>query len=78
MLGKYAFSAANMTVEACVSGCSGKGYSIAGAEYSTQCFCDQAIGSGGTLVADSQCGMLCGGSEMEYCGGSSRLGIWGL
>jgi hypothetical protein len=78
VLGKYAFSASNMTVEGCVSECSAKGYGVAGVEYSTQCFCDQAIGSGGTLVADGQCGMLCGGSEREYCGESSRLGIWSL
>jgi hypothetical protein len=53
-------------------------FTDAGVEYSTQCFCDQTIGSVGTLVADGQCGMLCGGSEREYCGRSSRLGIWSL
>ena len=77
-LGKYAFSAANMTVEACVTGCQAKGYSKAGAEYSTQCFCDVVIGSGGLLVGDNQCDMVCGGNDREYCGGSSRLSVYSM
>lgn len=75
-LGKYAFSMANMTVEACVAGCSAKGYAKAGAEYSTQCFCDVVIGSGGALVGDGQCNMVCGGDGRELCGGSSRLSVY--
>ena len=78
MLGKYAFSAANMTIEACVSGCQAKGYSKAGAEYSTQCFCDVVIGSGGSLIGDNQCNMVCGGNDREYCGGSSRLSVYSM
>jgi hypothetical protein len=78
VLGRYAFSAANMTVEACVAGCQAKGYSKAGAEYSTQCFCDVVIASGGSLVGDNQCNMVCGGNDREYCGGSSRLSVYSM
>ncbi|KAK6600464.1 WSC domain-containing protein [Botrytis cinerea] len=34
---------ANMTVESCIQNCITAGYSIAGMEYYTQCYCDSAI-----------------------------------
>lgn len=33
----------NLTIESCVSTCVGLGYSIAGMEYSVQCFCDVSL-----------------------------------
>jgi hypothetical protein len=77
-LRKYAFSMANMTIEQCVSGCQARGYSKAGAEYSTQCFCDAVVGSGGALVGDGQCNMVCGGDSKELGGGSSRLSVYSI
>jgi hypothetical protein len=76
VLGKYAFSIADMTVEACVQGCAAKGYAKAGVEYSTQCFCDAMVGSGGMVVPDTQCDLVCGGDGSEFCGGSSRLSVY--
>lgn len=27
-------------------------------------------------MADSQCGMLCGGDAFAYCGGAGRIGVY--
>lgn len=42
-----------MTVESCVSYCSGKGYSYAGLEYSSQCYCGNSLPSGAAPVTVS-------------------------
>jgi hypothetical protein len=66
-----------MTISSCSQKCADLGYTIAGMEYSTQCFCDDVIRQGGQLATDdAECGMTCGGSETEKCGGPSRLSIW--
>ena len=66
-----------LTVESCITACSGLGYSVAGMEYSTQCFCGNAIYSGGTLASsDSDCNMACGGNAKEECGAGNRLSIY--
>ena len=75
-LDKYSFSSANMTQEMCVGGCAAKGYTVAGAEYASQCFCGDGINASGTKVANGECGMLCAGDKGEYCGAGSRLSVW--
>jgi hypothetical protein len=68
---------AKMTIASCSQKCASLGYTIAGMEYSTQCFCDDIIRQGGQLAsADSQCGMGCGGNADEKCGGPDRLSVW--
>lgn len=68
---------AQMTIASCSNKCAALGYTIAGMEYSTQCFCDNMIRQGGQLAtADTQCGMACGGNADEKCGGPDRLSIW--
>lgn len=64
-----------MTVESCVAACQSLGYSIAGMEYSTQCFCDNYIRWQPSNVT-SDCNMKCGGNNGEYCGAGSRLSIY--
>ncbi|OTA98734.1 hypothetical protein M426DRAFT_76813 [Hypoxylon sp. CI-4A] len=66
-----------MTNEVCVSYCKEKGYSLAGTEYSQECYCGNV--NTGTLIADSsQCNMKCKGDVLGYCGGSSKLSVWRL
>jgi len=63
---------ANMTVESCIQNCITAGYSIAGMEYYTQCYCDSAIINLGALASsDSQCNTPCGGNVNQMCGGGS-------
>jgi hypothetical protein len=55
-----------MTTEMCASICRDKGYSYAGTQYGTWCFCGNSYGKSGT--ADN-CNMPCGGNQVERCGG---------
>ncbi|KAF7903668.1 uncharacterized protein EAF01_006717 [Botrytis porri] len=68
---------ANMTVESCIQNCITAGYSIAGMEYYTQCYCDSAIINLGALASsDSQCNTPCGGNANQMCGGGDRMSIY--
>ncbi|KAK6596307.1 WSC domain-containing protein [Botrytis cinerea] len=68
---------ANMTVESCIQNCITAGYSIAGMEYYTQCYCDSAIINLGALASsDSQCNTPCGGNVNQMCGGGDRMSIY--
>lgn len=67
---------AAMTNEKCVAACQAAGYSVAGTEYSTECYCGNAVINGGALTTDSQCYMTCGGNSAENCGAGSRMSIF--
>ncbi|KAB8297713.1 hypothetical protein EYC80_001520 [Monilinia laxa] len=68
---------ANMTVESCIQNCITAGYSIAGMEYYTQCYCDSAVINLGALApSDGQCNTPCGGNTNEMCGGGDRMSIY--
>ncbi|KAH8659256.1 WSC domain-containing protein [Tricladium varicosporioides] len=65
------------TIESCIAACAGLGMSIAGLEYSSQCFCDSNIQNGGILSSsDSNCAMTCSGNSGEVCGGPGLLSIY--
>jgi hypothetical protein len=65
------------TIEACIATCSGLGMSIAGLEYSSQCFCDNFIQNSGALSsADTNCAMTCTGNSAETCGGPDLLSVY--
>ena len=57
-----------LTVEGCVSKCGESGFSIAGLQSSTQCFCGTTYSKYGRLQND-QCTMRCTGNYKEICGG---------
>jgi hypothetical protein len=66
-----------MTVASCSNKCAAAGYSIAGMEYSSQCFCDNVIRNGGSLASsDSDCNMACAGNANQKCGAGNRLSVW--
>lgn len=66
-----------LTIESCIAACSAAGYTVAGMEYSAQCFCDNYISNGGALAsADSQCAMTCSGNTNEICGGPGLLSVY--
>lgn len=71
----------NMTIEGCTAACKKAGYSIAGTEYSAECFCDNAPQNGGGPAPDGNAkyvrqypgGKLLGdglrqGLALLYCG----------
>ena len=67
-----------MTVESCSASCAANGFSVAGAEYGTECYCGNAIIQGGKqdTANPNGCNMNCGGNANEKCGGPSRMSIY--
>lgn len=66
----------NMTVESCVAHCTADNFTIAGLEYSTQCFCGNELIDGAVKAPDSDCDMACGGNATEACGAGNRLSVY--
>ena len=70
-------NSATLTVESCVETCIGLGFSIAGMEYYTQCYCGNAmINQAAEATSDSDCNTACGGNSAEMCGGGDRMSIY--
>lgn len=66
-----------MTVESCIGQCLSLGYTVAGMEYSDQCFCDDYVRNNASLASsDSQCAMTCAGNVNEICGGPNLLSVY--
>lgn len=66
-----------LTIESCVNACIGAGYTVAGMEYSIQCFCGNEIINGGVLATQqTDCNANCGGSAAEQCGAGNRMSIY--
>lgn len=66
------------TVESCEAVCHAAGYSLAGVEYSRECYCDSALRNGGHPAPDGNklCNMPCAGNSSEICGGPKRLDLY--
>lgn len=76
-LSGYSFSSSNMTNELCVSTCASRGFTIAGTEYSRECYCGNSYNTGSTpATAATQCNMACAGNAGQTCGGGSRLSVF--
>ena len=66
----------NLTTTSCITICKAAGYSVAGTEYSTQCFCDNFLRNGAPIAVDGDCNMACAGISTESCGGPNRLSVY--
>ncbi|KAI9062003.1 WSC-domain-containing protein [Trametes sanguinea] len=68
-------SAPNMTKEACAAFCASHNFTLAGAEFSDECYCDNALknGASGTLLPWTECANRCAGNSFEICGGGAKL-----
>ncbi|KYK54338.1 putative glyoxal oxidase precursor [Drechmeria coniospora] len=67
------------TLQSCVKTCADQGYTIAGAEYFTQCFCGkQIINNGVKAKSESECSTSCGGDAKQKCGGPGRMSIMSM
>ncbi|KAF8468573.1 WSC domain-containing protein [Russula ochroleuca] len=65
-----------LTVQGCAALCSSKNFSLAGLEYSVQCFCGDNLVQGSVKVPDNECDMGCSGNATEACGGRDRLSVY--
>jgi hypothetical protein len=70
--------ASGMTVESCIDFCSSNGYSIAGLEYTTQCFCGNSVAADRAPVSGfvGACAMPCSGNSGQVCGGPAMLSLY--
>ncbi|KAF4123465.1 Glyoxal oxidase N-terminus [Geosmithia morbida] len=68
-----------LTTQSCINTCADLGYTIAGAEYQSQCFCGDNIVNGGVkATSEDQCSTPCGGDSDETCGGPDRMSIFSV
>ena len=67
-----------MTVEMCIGLCGGKGYSIAGLEYGSQCFCGNSVPARAMPIPGSvgACTERCKGNSSEICGNGNALSLY--
>ncbi|OSD05010.1 WSC-domain-containing protein [Trametes coccinea BRFM310] len=68
-------SAPNMTKEACAAFCASHNFTLAGAEFSDECYCDNALknGASAALLPWTECANRCAGNSFEICGGGAKL-----
>ncbi|KAF9466725.1 copper radical oxidase [Collybia nuda] len=64
------------TVEACIAKCAARNFTIAGLEFSSECYCGDVLVAGAVKALESSCDMGCGGNATEACGGPSRLSVY--
>ncbi|KAK8212979.1 hypothetical protein BKA81DRAFT_316641 [Phyllosticta paracitricarpa] len=62
--------------EACIQTCAKQGYSVAGTQYSSQCFCSNLLQNSATLTSDNDCSMTCSGNAAEKCGAGNRMSVY--
>ncbi|PPQ82713.1 hypothetical protein CVT24_004349 [Panaeolus cyanescens] len=68
--------AQDMTVISCISICLGNGFSFAGLERGSECFCGNIIKAGAVRKTEPECGMPCAGDASQRCGDVWRLNIY--
>lgn len=67
----------SMTISICLNYCQGKGYQYAGIEYSGECYCDDTLQNGASILLMSpNCNMQCSGSTGTVCGGPGALSLY--
>ncbi|TGJ78601.1 hypothetical protein E0Z10_g10161 [Xylaria hypoxylon] len=68
----------DMTVEKCISACGDKGYTYAGLEFKSQCFCGNSIPQDRLPANGTQgdCSLPCAGDSNQFCGGAARVSIY--
>ena len=65
----------NVTSTGCIEYCGAWGYSIAGTEWSSQCFCGNELNDS-QMIEESNCAMPCIADSTETCGGSLALSVY--
>ncbi|KAL2072787.1 hypothetical protein VTL71DRAFT_12130 [Oculimacula yallundae] len=72
-------SSASMTLESCVGFCNSAGFSLAGLENGSECYCANAIQSDGAtygVSGQTGCTYTCAGKSSQICGGSNVLSLY--
>ena len=78
-LGSYSTTTSSNTPASCEATCLGQGYTMAGVEYGSECFCANSItisSGGGSPVSAGDCNMACSGDSGQACGAGNRIFIY--
>ncbi|KAI0364868.1 galactose oxidase [Pilatotrama ljubarskyi] len=65
-----------MTVASCIAACKEQNFTLAGLEFSVQCFCGDTLIDGAVPAVEDTCNMGCGGNSTQACGGPNRLSVY--
>lgn len=63
----------------CIAACQAAGFTLAGMEYSDECYCSNSLANGATAAAagNADCAMACTGDATHACGGPNRISLYG-
>ncbi|CAG8960213.1 hypothetical protein HYFRA_00012731 [Hymenoscyphus fraxineus] len=64
----------SMTLEMCAQNCGG--FKYWGTEYGGECYCGNTLSTGSSPVRDEECGFVCPGDKLEFCGAGNRLSVY--
>ncbi|KAL1953046.1 hypothetical protein VTO42DRAFT_3739 [Malbranchea cinnamomea] len=72
------FRGADVTVERCIQQCKADGFSIAGVEYSEECYCGNSLEPSKmpSVTPMGNCLYPCSGNSDQKCGGSGWIGLY--
>jgi hypothetical protein len=63
-----------MTNELCAEFC--ENYEFMGTQFGRECYCGDELSERALEADGNECGMLCSGTMLEFCGGSNRLSVY--
>ena len=66
----------SLTPSKCILGCQQKGFSYAGVQISTECWCGNVAPPENKIVALQECDHNCLGDSSIKCGGTWRMRVW--
>ncbi|KAF8257074.1 WSC domain-containing protein [Lactarius quietus] len=66
----------NTTVSNCIDSCNSGGFTAAGLEFASQCFCGHSIDNNATNINQNNCTLACPGDNTEGCGGANAILIY--
>lgn len=78
---EHSHTDAALTPAACIKSCAASGYTLAGTQFSKECWCGGALnttGGAGQAAVASSCDMPCAGDASQSCGGNYHLNLYAL
>ncbi|WWD03156.1 hypothetical protein V865_001203 [Kwoniella europaea PYCC6329] len=76
LTGVHYSDSTGLTPYACAAYCSSNGYTLAGLEYGSECWCGSILSNGASLTkTSSSCNSKCKGDSSSICGGSNAISL---
>uniref|UniRef100_A0A8H7XRB3 WSC domain-containing protein n=1 Tax=Psilocybe cubensis TaxID=181762 RepID=A0A8H7XRB3_PSICU len=65
------------TIQSCIAQCQAQNFTVAGTEFSDECYCGNTLVDGAVIASDpTTCNMGCAGNATQACGGPNRLSVY--